>query len=331
MSKPPKMSVVIATPDNFQTIRKTVSHLSRQTVRSDLQVVIVAPSKEALGLDPSLMGVFQSCDVVELGVVDSIGEANAAGIRRAAAPIVALAEDHCFPDNDWAEKLIAAHDGPWAAVAPSVRNANPGTVVSWADLLIGYGPWLWPATEREMEFLPGHNSSYKRDVLLGYGDQLEAMMHAETLLHWDLRAKGHRLYLEPAACVAHTNFSRWSSWLPVQFHNGRLFAGERARGMSWSRRLVYTAGAPLIPLVRLFRIARASVHALRRRWSCLPAVAVGLAFDGLGQMLGYALGSGDALNKVAHFEFKRVDHVIARDQSLFSQLAEESEPAARYG
>ena len=65
------------------------------------------------------------------------------------------------------------------------------------------GPIFSSATDRgcgrhrlvEVDYLPGHNSSYKRDVLLGYGDRLESMMESETVLHWDLRAKGHRLYL----------------------------------------------------------------------------------------------------------------------------------------
>src|SRR5690606_27239485 len=132
-----------------------------------------------------------------------------------AAPIIALAEDHCFPDPQWAERLLAAHQHFWAAVGPGVRNANPRTAVSWADLFIGYGPWLIPSPSREAEFLPGHNTSYKRKILLDYADQLEKMMEAETLLHWDLREKGHRLYMESAAVVAHTNFSLWASWIPA--------------------------------------------------------------------------------------------------------------------
>jgi hypothetical protein len=83
--------------------------------------------------------------------------------------------------------------------------------VSWADLFIGYSPWLAPAPSREAEFLPGHNTSYKRAVLLEYGDQLDSMMQAETVLHWVLRSKGHRLFLESTANVAHVNFSLWSS------------------------------------------------------------------------------------------------------------------------
>src|SRR5581483_3682407 len=218
--KSPSLSVILATPGAYVTIRKTIQHLLSQTIRHQLEIVIVATSREHLQLDGREFAPFCGYQIVELGSMHSIGNANAAGIRRAKAQLVALAEDHCFPDPQWAERLVAAHQGPWVAVGPGVRNANPNTAVSWADLFIGYGPWLAPSPSREAEFLPGHNTSYKRDVLLTYENRLDSMMQAETVLHWDLRSKGHRLYMESAASVAHTNFSLWSSWVPAQFYNG---------------------------------------------------------------------------------------------------------------
>lgn len=318
MSHPvaPDMAVVIVTPDNYHSIRKTMSHLRRQTARASLEIIIVAPSRNQLALEVSEMSDFARYDIVEAGHIESVGQANALGIRRATAPIVALAEDHCFPDPDWAESLIAAHQGVWAAVGPAFRNANPETAISWADLFLGYGPWLWPTPAREVDYLPGHNSSYKRDVLLGYGDRLESMMESETVLHWDLRAKGYRLYLEPAARVAHINFSLWLSWIPAQFFNGRLFAAARVREMSLARRLAYVAGSPLIPLVRLLRIAGAlrSRRLVLRFVQSLPALIIGLAVDGAAQFVGYLLGAGDTVNQIGRFEFNRVQRITERDR-----------------
>ncbi len=262
------------------------------------------------------MTEFAGHQVVELGTMQQIGRANAAGVRHARAALVALAEDHCFPEPDWAEHLIQAHEGPWAAVGPAVRNANPATAVSWADLFIGYGPWLEPVARGEADFLPGHNTSYKRGLLLEYGERLESMLGAETLLHWDLRSKGHRLYLEPSVRVAHTNFSLWSSWLPVQLLNGRAFAGARRKAMTPSLRLLYILGSPLIPLVRMFRTIRLTrASTLRARLlTTLPALMIGLALDGVGQLVGYVLGPGDAPERLASFEFARVNHVTERDR-----------------
>lgn len=312
----PLLSVILATPAGYRTIRKTVSHLRSQTAHSSLELVLVAPSQELLGLEVDQLKEFACYQVAEILKFQSIGQANAAGIRRATASIIALAEDHCFPDPQWAEKLIAAHQGPWAAVGPGVRNANPNTAVSWADLFIGYGPWLTPSPSREVEFLPGHNTSYKREVLVGYGDQLDTMMEAETVLHWDLREKGHRLYMESTASAAHTNFSLWTSWIPAQFYNGRLFAGARARQKSLSWRMVYVLGSPLIPGVRLWRIwtGLPSKELKIRFFGCLHALIIGLAIDGVGQMVGYALGTGNALDKVARYEVDRFKHVREQDR-----------------
>ena len=321
VSDQPLMSVVIVTPDEFRTIQKTISHLQSQTVRENLEIIVVAPSLAGLRMDDGAMQGFARTTVVEAGQIISIGRANARGVRRAAAPIVALAEDHCFPDPDWAERLIESHRGPWAAVGPGVRNANPGTHVSWADFFIGYGPWLVPAEPKEVDFLPGHNSSYKRDILLGYGDQLEAMLEAETLLHWDLRSKGYRLFHETAARVAHTNFSRWRSWLPLQVFNGRHFAALRARQMSLLRRLIYVCGSPLIPAVRLVRIIKnvlqhRSAKLLRHLIFCLPALAIGLVLDSFGQLLGYAFGPGRVVAHIKEYEFHRSRHITQHDREL---------------
>jgi len=320
----PLLSVVIATPGSFDVIRHTISCLARQTVRGSLELVIVAPSRAQLILNetplPAALTEFARVQVVEVGTIHSIGRANAAGIRHATAPLIALAEDHCFPDQQWAEHLIEAHRGPWAAVGPAVRNANPKSAVSWADLFIGYGPWLSPTIPREVDFLPGHNTSYKRALLLAYGKELESMMEAETLLHWDLRKNGHRLFIDPSVQVAHMNFSLWRSWLPVQFYNGRLFAGARVRKMALWKRALFVAGSPVIPGLRFWRIWRdlEGGEQQRRFLSCTHALVIGLILDGVGQLVGYAAGVGRAVDQVARFEFHRLRHIRDEDRQDLS-------------
>ncbi len=318
----PEISVVIVTPDNYYTIRNTILCLRKQTAIGRMEVVIVAPSAESINGYSSELSDFPWVKTVEVGKIESIAEGNAAGIRRATAPIVALAEDHSFPTPGWAQALIEAHRQPWAAVGPVVRNANPSGRVSWADLLIGYGPWLDPNEGGIIEHLPGHNSSYKREILLEYGPQLEDMLEAESVLHWNLREKGYQLYLEPAAKISHVNFGLISSWIPAMFHSGRVFAATRAQGWSIPRRLFYTVCSPLIPAVRFSRIigqlkGSDSSHNLPR--GTLPTLVIGLLVSALGEMLGYALGTGKAKQKLADLEFHRIRHISIKDRSLIEK------------
>ncbi len=311
-SSSPELSVVIVTPDCYETIRKTVRHLRAQTVTGRLELVIVAPSAEQLGLDDRELKEFLQFRVVEVGAVESIARAYAAGIRQASAPVVVLSEDHSFPEPGWAEALIERHREPWAVVGPVVRNANPDGLISWADFLLGYGAWLDPTPAGEIDHLPGHNSSYKRAILLDYDPELEDLLGAEYVLHWDLTRKGHRFYLEAAAKTAHVNFGRFRPWILYLVHAGRVFAAARARRWPLRRRILYAGGAPLIPLVRLWRI-RSDLRRPGRPshlWPrVVPALLVGLTVDAMGQALGYALGAGNASQKLSYFEFHRDRHM----------------------
>ena len=315
-----QLSVIIITSDNYNSIRKTISYLQKQTIQNQIELVIVAPSVATLDLDTSDLTNFFSYQVIEVGTIVSMGSSYATGVRNAKAEIVALAEDHCFPDVDWAEQLIQAHQNTYAAVGPALLNANPSTAVSWADMLMAYGKWMHPAISQTVNFLPGHNSSYKKDILVSYGDRLEEMLESETILHWDLQSQGYELYLEAKAKTAHTNFARLLPWLPIQFRAGRVFAASRAEVECWSwiKRLIYVSASPLIPVVRTVRILQALNQGERKQiqmaWGTLPLTILGLIADGLGQMLGYALGHGKTLKQYADAEFHRELHLAESDR-----------------
>ncbi len=303
--RPPAMSVIVTTPDSYETIRGLIDCLRRQTSRDALEVIVVAPSLEVVRSGLANLDDFCCWRVVALGPLRTVAQAKAAGIRHATAPVVVLTEDHSFPNPTWARALINAHRQPWAAVGPAMGNGNPQSMVSWADFIIGYGAWLDPPAG-EADQLPGHNSSYKRAILLSFGDRLEALLSAESTLHAELRARGYQLYVEPAAQTFHVNFTQPRRWVPYLLYSGRLFAAERARGWSLPRRAVFSGASPLIPLVRLKR----SLQQIRRARPALvarvfPALLFALTIDGLGQWLGYTFGAGQAARNVARLEFRR--------------------------
>jgi len=281
----PKLSVILIVRDCYDTIAKTIKHLQAQTVRQNLELVIVTEAAEALPIDPADFAMFSGVQVVSAGDIRSVGAAYAAGVRHAEAPVVVFGEDHSYPQPDWAEWLIRDHQQSWGAVGPVVHLANPERNTAIADFLVGYGEWADVKKPRQVDHLPGHNSSYKRALLLEYGEDLDTWLQAESLLHWDMRRKGHRLFLEPAAKTRHVCFTHFSSFLRIQFLVGRDFAAFRARNEHWplSRRVAFTLAAPLIPLVRMKRILQKHKMSV----PVMAAVFMGLVVDGCGQFLGY--------------------------------------------
>jgi hypothetical protein len=302
----PALSVIIVTPDSYDTIGDLLGALRAQTMRNALELVIVAPAASALSAGIADLDDFACWRIVELGILRTVAQAKTAGIWCATAPVVVLTEDHSLPDPAWAQALIDAHGQGWSAVGPAMGNGNPQSLISWADFIIGYGPWFNPPGAGEVHELPGHNTSYKRDLLLEYGERLEELLAAESILHQELRARGHRLYLEPAARTFHSNFTQPSRWIPYLAYSGRLFAARRARSWPLPRRVAYSAGACLIPLVRLKRllpgIRRSGPDLLPR---VLAPLLLALVVDAVGQWLGYTFGAGEAAERLARLEFHR--------------------------
>jgi len=315
----PALSVIALVPDRFETIARTVGHLAGQSIASEIELVIVTPAS-ALAVPEPEVRAFGRWQVVAVNGWGSTSEARAAGIRAATSPIVALVEDHCYPTPGWAQALVDAHREDWAGVGPVVLNANPATLVSWANLLIEYGPWLAPLPRGAYAHIPGHNSSYKRDRLLEYGDRLPELLEAESVLQWDLGRRGHRFAIEPAARSRHENFALFRPSLQLRFHGGRLFAANRARTWGVARRLAFAAGAPLIPLLRTWRARRHArrLKDSRRRRGLLLVTFLLLVVDGLGEAAGYAAGGGRAMARLTDLEFHRHRFVHPRDRALTS-------------
>ena len=304
----PELSVVVITPDDYQTVRATVRALARQTVCDRIEVVICAPSQARLAVDHGDLEGFAGHQIVEIGELTSTSMARAAGIRAARAEVVALSEDHCFPAPSWGEAIIARHREPWSGVGAVFVNGNPQRAVSWANFIVEYGDWATRAAGGEADHIPGHNSSYKRTALLEYGDALPEIMQAETAMQWDMASRGHRFYLEPRARVHHVNFSLFGPSLSLRFWGGRLFAANRARGWGVARRALYCLASPLIPAVRLARTVktRARIEAAPPLLGLLPVLIVLLIADGCGEMVGYAAGSGSAMPRLSDWgEFHR--------------------------
>lgn len=314
----PLMTVVLVTPGRFEALRETLDHLAAQRIADRLELVVVAPSMGGLGPEPETVAEFHSRSLVETGPFRSTGHAVSAGVRHASAPIVVYVEEHVAPEPGWAEAIVGAFEGSWAAVGPALINANPGSRTSWAALVQDYGPWLDPVESGERDRLPVHQAAFDRRVLLGLEDALESMFESENLLE-ELRSRGYRFYLEAGARAHHLNVSRPGAYVWAEFLGGRLYATGRVRRERWSAgwRALYAAAAPAVVIVRLRR--RASDLRRIRRTARPPAgvsvlLLLGVLSHSAGEAVGCLLGAGDAARRRLPIETDRRTHLHAADR-----------------
>jgi hypothetical protein len=321
-AQPADLAVVLVTPRTSAILRGTLRHLREQTLRDRIEVVLVGPDAPAFAdLDVRTMDAFARWSTLAVGPVTEAERALAAGFAATAAPLVALLENHVYPDPDWATAVLRAHQGPWAVVGGVIDNANPESATSWVEHLLSYGFHDSTAAGGEAR-VSRNNVTFKRTALASFGEGLADAMARDGGLLDELGRGGGRAYREPRARLRHLNVSRLGSMLLLRIHSARASAATRARLGRWSaaRRWLYVAGSPAIPLRRLRalwpRLRAPADPAPARIW---PLLALTLIIDGFGQALGFAFGSGRSAERAGRFDLDRHRYLSPADRKRFAE------------
>jgi len=316
----PELSIVLVSPSTIAPLRGTLEHLQRQTVRERMELVLVGPRRDSFeDADPASMRCFAGWTTVAAGPIREAERASAAGVAVTRAPLVALLENHVFPDPGWAQAVMQAHRGPWAAVASVIDNANPTTSSSWVEHLLSYGFHDGSVAGGEIARPSRNNLTWKREVLIGFGDRLAEMVKRDGGLIEEVGRAGGRWWRESSARLLHLNVSLLAPTLALRVHSARASAAKRARIEGWTsaRRWLYVAGSPAFPLLRLRalvpRLRARGKHAVpKRTW---PLLAVVLLFDSLGQAIGFAFGAGESAERAGRFDLHRLAYVTKADRA----------------
>jgi len=300
----PRLSVVLVT-DTFATIRLVIERLRAQTVRDQIELVLVAPATDAVREAEALRGEFAGVTILECPLT-GLGAARALGIRQSTAPFIFIGETHTFANAQCAEALMDALSEGWATATPCFQNANPDSLLSWAAFLSDYGRWIDGVPAGEIHRAPAHNTAYRREVLASFGEGLAAALTREDTLWAGLRSRGARSCLVPRACLAHANVSQLRHWVRERFCVGLHVATGRVLRWPWWKRLLYATGAPLIPFVlttRAFVAYRRASGVARLPALAIPVVFIGNVIWALGEASGY-LGKSGRLSDRWMFEYE---------------------------
>ena len=321
MPTDPALSVIVVTRDSVATVKRLIEHLQRQNVAERLELVLVGPDTASLvGAGELLIG-FGRAQTVVCGGELSRGRGTECGLRHATAPIVALTEDHSYPNETWAERIIAAYDERWVAVGSRVRNANPQSAWSRVNHDLAYGRWADAAPVAEIDDVPGFNSAFSRAALLALGDDLEVLLDRVGALHHAVRSRGGRFLFQPEAVLNHWNPSVPLPSVATWFRIGRSFGNHRAQADGWStgRRFVYFAAAPLVALMRWRdqRRRRRARMAPRETLGYHAVLALLVTAVGFGESFGYVAGEGSAVASLNDFEFSRERYLRPQDRMAF--------------
>jgi hypothetical protein len=304
----PRLSAVVVVGPERERGQRVLDALCAQTCADAMELVVVdlaAASFPRLACSSSARVVYVPCDA---GV--SFGQGRVVGVQNASSPIVAFIEDHCCPSPTWAEALMAAHEGPWGAVGYSFTIANSDSYITRALGIIEYGPWLAPMRSGQIDRLPSHNVSYKRDLLVSLGDRLDSFLNPDFNLHVELRRRGLGMFLEADAVAAHESPGELRAFLGIHWNFMRLLGARRVESHRWSRarRLFYGLAAPLgVPAVTAARYLTSMAGRPALWTAVLASMPIYLLFQvaaGCAEAAGYLWGAGSSEERLTRGELE---------------------------
>ena len=303
------LSVILAA-DTYDRARPLIESVARQTIASRIELVLVTSCPEEVQSGTAGNHSFHSIKVVPIDTVVPLSRSRAAGVRASSAPYVYIAETHAYPDPDACERIVELLSEGWSLVVPGLRNANPRNGISWGGFLSDYGAWSRVLPEGEIERAPAHNTAFRREVLMDFGDNLQQAFGFGDGLHEGMKARGQRAWFEPVISVEHVNIYRARHWFRERYLAGVLIGGSRSIKWPWRRRLLYVAASPLIPFVVLSRV-RSGVREVARReklpLSTYPFIVGGVILKVMGEVRGYIFGaSRESEEKMTAFEVRKL-------------------------
>ena len=299
-----KLTVLLIAGNRRERVANALASVLKQTLIDQIEVLVLecgdANPVPVPGQDhPRVRTVSFPAPV-------AAGRVRAEAVQMARGPIVAFLEEHAEAGPGWVEAILKAFDdNNWAAVGPEISNGSTSIGNSDALSLCYYPLSRFPAKRQELEWLPFHNTAYRREAVLEHRNELERLFSPEILLQWQLRRDGRHLLLEPECKITHYFEAGITSVWLQEVTLERVFIANWAELSHWPvwKHVVRACSTPLIPIVRPLKLLRIVLQYRRNMLGhyllSLPFMIVSTYMAGaIGEFLGLIYGArdGDALN-----------------------------------
>lgn len=217
-------------------------------------------------------------------------EALNRGLKHAAGRLLAFTDADAYPEPDWLQKLVAAHQTRGPVIFGGVACYGS----AWLDRgahLCKFDKWLAGGHVRTVNEGPTVNMLLERQILDEAGPFREDTIHADTDMSWRLRRAGYPLWFDPAAVVTHHHLHSWRGLLRERYARGRAFAQFETSWVAHGHpTTLMRAMAGILPLRLASQVVRILCNARRARQlagavTALPVIGSGLYAWLLGESL----------------------------------------------
>lgn len=222
-------------------------------------------------------------------------------MARSTGEIIAITDSSCIVTDGWISAILKAHQSESPVIGGAVEMSdNRSSLTDWAAYFCDYGQFMLPARSGIVDAVPGNNMSIKH-IALESGKEFVENEFWKTLWCRKLQSEGVELFSDPAILVNCHKTYKLIPFLVRRFYQGRCFAGMRAMKFSNIKRIVYTSGTPILPLLSLFRTVSPIMHKKRhlaKLFLSMPVIVLAIVSWSAGESVGYAAGTGNSCKAI---------------------------------
>ncbi len=265
---PPTVSVIIPAYRAWDVLPGCLEALRQQVGDVSFETIVVASGVDS-GESP-LAARFPDVRFLLCRERKFPGVARNLGAAAARGELLLFLDADCELAPGGLGRVVDIH-ARYAAplIGGCIDPGDTATGVGWGYYFASFARWLAPPGDEPVPVLDLATPccSIKRWAFEQYGPFAEDRYCEDTRLCWQVRAAGHEVLLDPGHRVRHSGLEALGPMLRRKFSHGGAFAVMRAetRGWSLTRRRIRALAAPVVPVVLIYRIARAVFHAGRYR------------------------------------------------------------------
>jgi len=310
----PSLSVILVIGNQRKRAKRALDSILSQSKGNGIEILLIDCTEDSV---PPVEG--SEDPVVRLNRLKksvSYNEARAIGVSMAKAPIVVFIEEHTIVLEQWSCAILNCfQQNPWDGVGYEIHNGNPSVGISDVAYLMNYVRWSPPASPGETDLIPGHNTAYRRDVLLSYGEHLPELLANDIVMQRRLIKDGYRLGMEPRARAMHYNEGAFILMGKVHYYFNRCLGAYRDRFFKISgwQKMLFLLTLPIRPWLRFAdNLLFILIHRPRyfaRYLSNGAYIIASSYFSVAGIVMGLFFGPGNAVEKLS-------DHELNADRPL---------------
>lgn len=219
----PTISVIVSSYNSENTIVSCLEAIVNQNIGEPFEIIVVDSSVDST---PKLIREkFPQVKLIHREKRTDYGVTRNIGIKAARGDIICFIDADCIASRDWLQKMYDAHRRfpKYAGVGGPFINGTPWySLTSWAAYIAQQTPFLPRGKPRDVTFILGGNSSYKREVFKKYGG-FTPQYGFDYVYGHRLIKHGEKLLFDPNIQVIHIHKSSLYKFLIHQ-----LIAGESA-------------------------------------------------------------------------------------------------------